>query len=408
MSHQLPFDEIYNNLFDVISHRRSHRQYPGTSFPLQLGYDPQPPKPAEPLSKAELALLCYAAAGYNGLIMNELMAIPAVSYLQGRTISSGDNSQKSQIVFTNDDGVFLYKPRPTTKMVRISCPEELQEVVNAFDNEVIQLEGTKRELEMGLMGGELEKPKGQTIFFPLIQPSDSLYKFAAISVVEGLGYYFTDDDGNPIGDTSFIEKLNLTKKMPISEMGKQTHQWNVLEAGFITQNLLLAAESMGLAACPFAGFAEPVILGGTPLTRGLRARFTTDKNGALNPVGIDGVCEAPVPPYIDVRDAVEASIRARFAEGGAYNKNTPSALTPENHVKFVEGTVQYTEDMIQYMRGVMGWVYDQNGRLPASAPSLSVPIGIYIAHVDVEFYEKYYRPGAINERHINHNALWHS
>ncbi len=62
-------------------------------------------------------------------------------------------------------------------------------------------------------------------------------------------------------------------------------------------------------------------MGGTPMTRGLGFRFTTDRQGMPNPVGLDGVqeLEGMCPPYYkSMGDAVQAVYDSKYGHGAVF------------------------------------------------------------------------------------------
>jgi hypothetical protein len=53
------------------------------------------------------------------------------------------------------------------------------------------------------------------------------------------------------------------------------------------------------------------------------------------------------------------------------------------------------------------YVYDTFGKFPATVPSILVVTYLQAHHLDLEFYDTFYRPGAYLETHTRHMELWH-
>lgn len=47
------------------------------------------------------------------------------------------------------------------------------------------------------------------------------------------------------------------------------------------------------------------------------------------------------------------------------------------------------------------------GRFPAYPAPFRTSVGFQAAHLDLGFYEKFYRPEALGDAHRSHDAVWH-
>jgi hypothetical protein len=63
----------------------------------------------------------------------------------------------------------------------------------------------------------------------------------------------------------------------------------------------------------------------------------------------------------------------------------------------VEATVAYCE-----------YVWRRYGRFPAYLPPFHTLMGFQAAHLDLDFYERHYRPESLSETHRRHVELWHA
>jgi hypothetical protein len=54
------------------------------------------------------------------------------------------------------------------------------------------------------------------------------------------------------------------------------------------------------------------------------------------------------------------------------------------------------------------YLYDTFGKFPATVPSIFLITYLQAHHLDLEFYDEFYKPGAYLKTHAAHMARWHS
>jgi len=313
-------------------------------------------------------------------------------------------------MFTNDEGVYLYEPRESSKT--IDTLEDLQERLRHFSNDIIKLKDGRLELPLGkhaLMTGNdltVNRP-GQTVFMPIVDTGAELINLALIGI-QYEGWQFVDGETRrPAGIENWIERLNLRLKAPLATVEQNVLVSCSLEAAFIAQNILLVAEAMGLGAFPLGGYTPFIVMGGTPLTRGLGFRYVSDKKGRLNPLGIDGVLEGLCPPYWeDMRSVVDAVAREKFGECGVFSGHADD--TPlVDHKTYASGVDRISEEVIECVKDFCTYVYDTYGRFPSSVDTMSMPLWVAVHHLDLDFYDRYYKAEVISETQRRHMENWH-
>ena len=58
--------------------------------------------------------------------------------------------------------------------------------------------------------------------------------------------------------------------------------------------------------------------------------------------------------------------------------------------------------------GVMAqYIYDTFGKFPGTVPTLFIMNYLQAQHLDVDFYDRYFKPGAYLETHAEHQRRWH-
>jgi len=119
-------------LFEALARRRAHRFALGTELkqaPIPFKSEKEPVA----LSELETAALCWAGYGVTGLINGDLeCSNNTFMNWQGRTVPAPCNDQHNELLFINDDGVFLYRPKPATKTTEISAPEDRTKILSSF------------------------------------------------------------------------------------------------------------------------------------------------------------------------------------------------------------------------------------------------------------------------------------
>ena len=161
---------------------------------------------------------------------------------------------------------------------------------------------------------------------------------------------------------------------------------------------------MGLGGWMFDGIERLTMLGasGDPEVPGLGFRYDEDPRWAMpNPTGLEGVFEAFCPPHFpDMRAAVEALAERKFGPGGVYNPETPGAWSESDRIR---GAAQpYTEEFKACVAHQAQYIFDTFGRFPGSVPTLFIMNYVQAQHLDTEFYDRFFRPGAYLATHAEH------
>ncbi len=403
-----------SSLVQSLSHRRSRRFSLGGSLTCGSSEYSSVRQPV-PLAKDELALLCWAAAGSTGLVLSDIDSKLGCSTQvrhPGWTHPSPCNSHTTRLLFMNDDGVFLYRPRQATKPVHIENENDLAALVDSFDEDVIRLQDKRVDIpESGYV--RLNMPSsnrpGQTLFMPVVNPNYEIINSLFV-MVQYEHYKIVDDvTGKAAGIDKWVDRLKLTKAAPLSYFMNLCVNAISFEAAFMTQNLLLMAETLGLGAFPHAGYVPIIIMGGTPMTRGLGFRFTTDKLGMPNPVGLDGITELQgmCPPYYkSMGDAVQAVYDSKYGPGAIFSPENPVSPFLDQRA-FAEGMDTVPSEVVDCIKDLCNYAYDKFGRFPTAYDTLSIPVYVGVHHVDLDFYAKFYQDSLISDTVRHHMANWH-
>ena len=54
------------------------------------------------------------------------------------------------------------------------------------------------------------------------------------------------------------------------------------------------------------------------------------------------------------------------------------------------------------------YIYDRFGKFPGTVPTIFSLMYLQAHHLDLEFYDHYFKPGAYLHTHAEHMAQWHN
>jgi hypothetical protein len=172
----------------------------------------------------------------------------------------------------------------------------------------------------------------------------------------------------------------------------------------------LMLQAMGLGGWMFNGVDAFSVLGasGNPQVPGLGFRFDTDDRWPYpNPTGLKGIMEGFCPPhYADMREAVEAVCRRKFGPGGPFHPETPGPWKDSPKVR--SAAQVHSEEFRECVALQAQYIFDTFGKFPGTVPSIFLITYLQAHHLDLEFYDHFYKPGAYLKSHAEHMARWHS
>jgi hypothetical protein len=103
--------------------------------------------------------------------------------------------------------------------------------------------------------------------------------------------------------------------------------------------------------------------------------------------------------------AIDALINRKFGEGGMYNVETPGAWKDSAKVRGSANPI--TEEIKECAALQAQYIYDTYGKFPATIPSIFLLTYLQAQHIDLDFYDHYFKPGAYLTTHKNHIRKWH-
>ena len=172
---------------------------------------------------------------------------------------------------------------------------------------------------------------------------------------------------------------------------------------------VLLLQGMGLGGWMFDGIDRFAMLGasGRSDVPGLGFRYDQDERWPVpNPTGREGVFEAYCPPhYPDMAAAVEAFAERKFGPGGPFHPGTPGAWTDSPRVR---GSAQIHDPAFKACVARQAqYVFDTFGKFPGTVPSVFIMNYVQAHHLDLDFYDRFFKPGAYLRTHAEHMQRWH-
>jgi hypothetical protein len=226
------------------------------------------------------------------------------------------------------------------------------------------------------------------------------------------GLVLTDDiNGRSVpGIEKFKSIVDVNNTWPITFV----EQWSLAE---LTAELstscyagTLMLQAMGLGGWMFNGLDPFSVLGasGDPAVPGLGFRYDTDKRWPYpNPTGLERVMEGFCPPhYPDMRASVEAVCERKFGPGGPFHQETPGPW--KDTAKVRSAAEVHSEEFRECVALQAQYVFQTFGKFPGTVPSIFLITYLQAHHLDLEFYDQFYKPGAYLKTHADHIARWHS
>jgi hypothetical protein len=414
-------------LFDALAGRRARRFGLGMevpSGPLAYRSEADP----VPLSEIERSILVVAGTGVTGWNFGVPFGPDRpeehAHYTQrftGRTAPTAAGIGTPMLFATDDSGTYLTNTRDL-------LPDRPAEFAGNRDDAIDAMVETvrahterlsERRLDLPAAAPHMLEPNlwmanapGSTLFMPVGDASEQVLGLMAMALANG-NVLVDDIAGRPAGDLAPFLRSGLLqegKRVPLTVLQQMAYEANVAELAFIGHNMVLTMQAMGLGGLYFNGLNRWSILGGFSESgiQGLGFRFVHDSRWTLpNPVGLDGHIEGLCPPYVsDMREAVSIFVERKFGPEGAYDPTTAGPWRDTKAIK--QGVTPYSEEFINCLSEVAQYVYDTYGRFPNTFTTMVLSGYVQAVHLDTDFYDTHYQPGAYLATHAHHMARWHA
>jgi hypothetical protein len=107
-----------------------------------------------------------------------------------------------------------------------------------------------------------------------------------------------------------------------------------------------------------------------------------------------------------MRAAVEAFAQRKFGPGGPFHSETPGPWKESDRVR--GSALVHSEEFKECVTLQAQYIQDRFGKFPGTVPSIFCLMYLQAHHLDLEFYDYHFKPGAYLSTHAEHTAQWHS
>lgn len=409
-------------LVDALLGRRARRFLLGAEIPDgPLAYTSK--HPPVPLGELEQMLVLCAAAGNTGWINlhpfnpNYSPRIPNYAGAAGgRTFPSSAGFHTVEFFYTDDNGVYFLPTRDSGLLAQRDAHGglDLHAYLEAHKARIQKLADGRLHIPENPAHIDMHNPwavnrPGSTFICPVADLAQ--HHIAALCFLAQNGACIFDDVNNsPIpGIERFADLVDVDAPYPLTFVEQFSLAEVTAELSTACYAGMLMLQALGLGGWMFDGVNALSVLGasGDPEMPGLGFEFGTDPRWPVpNVTGLPGVFEGFCPPhYPDMRAAVEAFVQRKFGPGGPFNPNTPG---PYRESAVVRGAaVPHDDHFIDCVATQAQYVYDRFGKFPGTVPSIYMLTYLQAHHLDLDFYDEHFGPGAYLETHQRHMRDWH-
>jgi hypothetical protein len=417
------YKELSNfGLIEALLGRRSRRFFMGAEIPDGV-FAYKSKQDSMPLSELEKLLVVAACGGntawHNMIYRGQIYAPHLSNYAGaagGRVFPSAAGFHTSQTFFTDDDGLYLLEMRDAPAFAERAGDGTLN-----LDEFVAYAKKHVRKIHDGRLRIPSEVPYAEAhntwVFNKpstlLVIPVGDLSQHVLFNILYMLqnGLVLYDDIHKQAipGINQFNDLVDVDNTWPITFV----EQWSLSE---LTVELaascyagVLMLQALGLGGWMFNGVDPFAMLGasGEPDVPGLGFRYDEDDRWPYpNPTGLEGVMEGYSPPhFVDMRAAVYAACERKFGPGGPFHPDTAGPWKDNRKVR--SAAKAHEERFKECVAHQAQYVYDTFGKFPGTVPSMFLIMYVQAHHLDLDFYDEFYNPGAYLNTHANHMKQWH-
>lgn len=373
-----------------------------------------------PLSESEQMLLLLAAtgnSGWNYLIPRQTEALPGVANYPaaagGRTISSAAGWHTTELFYTDDDGIYFFPTRDAAALAEADAHGQLaiNALVAAHKARVRKIADTRMQLAPQHMDAHnrwCANAPGSTLLIPVADMAQHLLGVLCFMVQNGGCIYDNVHNERIPGLERFAHLVDVEKPAPLTEIEMNCLTMCMAELSIACHNGMLMLQAMGLGGWLYTGLDAFAVLGAAgEASPGLGFRYDTNESWHTpNPTGLPGVFEGFCPPhYADMRAAVQAFVARKFGPGGPLNAETPGPWRDSASVR--SSALVHNEELIECVALMAQHIYNRFGRFPATTPTTFTRIYLQAQHLDTDFYNAHFAPGAYLQTHGQHMREWH-
>ncbi|RPI36859.1 MAG: hypothetical protein EHM54_04620 [Nitrospiraceae bacterium] len=416
-------DMMSFGLIEALLGRRSRRFFMGAEIPDGVFAYKSRHKPV-PLTDLEKMLVVSACGGntsWHHMIYRAARYAPHLSNYSGaaggRVFPSSAGFQTSQTFYSDDEGVYMLDMRDAPAFAERADDGalDLEAFANNVQKRVLKLQDGRLRFSSEVPFTEAHNRwvfnKSSTL---LVIPVGDLSQHVLLNICYMLqnGLVLYDDINRRAipAIEQFKDIVDVNNVWPITFVEQWSLSELTVELGTSCYAGVLMLQAMGLGGWMFNGVDPFAMLGasGDPDVAGLGFRYDKDERWPYpNPTGLPGVMEGYCPPhYENMRVAVEALCERKFGSGGPFHRDTPGPWKDSPKVR--SAAQVHSERFRECVALQAQYVYDNFGKFPGTVPSMFLIMYLQAHHLDLDFYDEFYKPGAYLKTHARHMAQWHA
>ena len=381
---------------------------------------PHAPVPLSELERLLVVTACGGNTGWHHLIYRAERYAPHLSNYaaaaSGRTFPSSAGFHTTKTFFTDDTGVYVLDNRdvPACADRNADGSIDLNTVLSATHTHTRQLQAGRLRVPPQTPFVEphntwVANQPGTLLVIPVADLAQHVLLNLCYMLQNGLVLYDDIHKRAIPGIEKFGHLVDVTKVWPITFVDQLTLSEASVELSTGCYAGALLLQAMGLGGWMYSGIDPFVMLGasGKPNVPGLGFRFDTRDDWPYpHPTGLPGVMEGFCPPHFpNMRAALDALCERKFGPGGPFHPATPGPWVDSPKVR---GAAQmHGEDFRACVAHQAQYVFDTFGKFPGTIPAMFSIMYLQAQHLDLDFYDRFYQPGAVLHTHRNHMAQWH-
>ena len=410
------------SLVDALLGRRSRRFFRGAKIPDGVFEytSNEPPLPLSDFEKMLIVAACGGNTSWNHLIYRGKRYAPHLSNYSaaagGRVFPSAAGFHTSQTFFTDDSGLYMVDMRDA-----LACCDRMGDGSLDVEPFIEYLQSRVRKIHDGRLRFPSETPfteahntwvfnKPSTlVVIPVGDLSQHVLLTLAYMLQNGLVLYDDINKRSIPGIEQFSTMVDVTNTWPLTFVEQWSLSELTVELGTSCYAGTLMLQAMGLGGWMFNGVDPFAMLGasGEPGVEGLGFRYDTNNRWPYpNPTGLPGFMEGYCPPHFaNMRAAVDGICERKFGIGGPFHPDTPGPWKDSRTVR--RAAQVHDEQFRECITCQAQYVYDTFGKFPGTVPSIFLITYLQAHHLDLEFYDTFYKPGAYLKTHAQHMEQWH-
>lgn len=410
------------SLIESLLGRRSRRFFMGAEIPdgvfkYKSGHKPFP---LNDLEKMLVVSACGGNTSWHHMIYRGVPYAPHLSNYSGaaggRIFPSAAGFHTSQTFFTDDEGVYVLEMRdaPAFKNRLEDGSLNFKEFVDNAKKKVRKIQDGRLKIPSEMPFTEahntwvFNKPS-TLVVIPVGDLSQHVLLNLCYMLQNGLVLYDDIHKCRVPGIEMFKDMVDIQNVWPITFVEQWSLSELTVELGTSCYAGTLMLQAMGLGGWMFNGVDAFAVLGasGNPDVPGLGFRYdANDEWPYPNPTGLEGVMEGYCPPhFLNMKAAVDSICDRKFGTGGPFHIETPG---PWKDSPKVRSAAQVHDERFRECVALQAqYVYDTFGKFPGTVPSMFLIMYLQAHHLDLDFYDTFYKPGSYLKAHKEHMEKWH-